>query len=228
MIPVLIIPTMIHYNLLQNMLDSIDVNINELIIIDNGGKLQSIDCPQANKISIINFPRNLGVATSWNLGIKLTPYSKWWMFASDDIIFQPNKLQKIIDSNFESIIINKTGSRYFSAFAIHENVIDKIGLFNEYFYPGIGEETDYLERVYKNNIKIYNISNLYKDINGGGNTLKFYGFDEMGNNQKQIIMSRALEFDSKLKLNDWDLKYRRYRKYSLILKNFFCIYNINY
>lgn len=210
MIPVLIVPTMIHYDLLQKMINSIDVQIDELIIIDNGGKLKSIECSNANKISIINMPRNLGVATSWNLGIKLTPYSKWWMIASDDIIFNPDKLQKIIDSNFDSIVFNKMNDRFFSAFAIHENLINKIGLFNEYFYPGVGEEIDYIQKIYENNIKVFHINDLFKHHDMGGNTLKYFGLDKNASGPVAGLLQEAMSYNNKTKLNDWDLTYRRY------------------
>jgi GT2 family glycosyltransferase len=217
MIPVLIVPTLIHYDLLQNMLNSIDIEVEEIIIIDNGGKLKNIECSFAKKISIINMPRNLGVAASWNLGIKLTPYSKWWLICNDDIIFKPNMLQRIIDSNFDSIIFDKNKSRYFSAFAIHEELVEKVGLFNEYFYPGIGEEVDYIERLHKNNITIFNLKNFFDHHEEGGNTLKYFGFDKNVSGDKYQIMKDSLSYDNKNKMHDWDLTYRR--KIENILNN---------
>lgn len=210
MIPVLIVPTLIHYDLLQKMLNSVDVPINELIIIDNGGKLESVHCPQAEKVSIISFPRNLGVATSWNLGIQLTYKAKWWLIANDDITFIPGKLQKIIDSNFDSIIFDRSRNRFFSAFAIHENLINKIGLFNEYFYPGIGEEIDYIEKIYKNNITIYNLNDFFAHEGMGGNTLKIFNLNKEATGLRLEMMQNSMQYENKSKLNDWDLSYRRY------------------
>ena len=210
MIPVLIVPTLIHYDHLQNMLDSIDIEINELIIIDNGGKLKSIKCNNAKKISIINLPRNLGVAGSWNLGIKLTPYAKWWFIASDDILFLPGQLKRIIDSNFDSIVFDKYIRGSFSAFGVHENIIEKLGLFNEYFYPGIGEEIDYIEKIYKNGIVPYNIRNLFEHIDEGSNTLK--SIKSKINNKELFdeLQRSSISFNNKSKLDKWDLDYRRH------------------
>lgn len=210
MIPVLIVPTMIHYDMLQDMLDSIDTEVNEIIIIDNGNKLKSVRCTMANKISIINMPRNLGVAGSWNLGIKLTPFAKWWLIASDDIIFESDKLKAIANSKFDSFLFDRRKDSKFSAFAVHENLIDKIGLFNEYFYPGLGEEVDYIERLYKNNIKIYNLNNFFKDRNGGSNTVRALGIGRGAEGRKLDLTRDSLRFENKDKLDYWDLSYRRY------------------
>lgn len=210
MIPVLIVPTMIHYDMLQEMLDSIDIEVNEIIIIDNGNKLKSIKCLMANKISIINMPRNIGVASSWNLGIKLTPFAKWWLIASDDIIFEPERLKILAESNFDSFLFDRNKDNKFATFAVHENLIDKIGLFNEYFYPGLGEEVDYIERLYKNNIKIYNLSSLFKEQNGGANTVRHLGIGRGASGKRAELTKNVLRFDNKTKLDRWDLTYRRY------------------
>lgn len=210
MIPVMIIPTLLHYDLLQKMLNSIDYEINEIIIIDNGGTLKNVHCNFAKKISIINLPRNLGVAASWNLGIKLTPHAKWWLISSDDIEFEPNMLKKLVESKFDSIAFDRSKDRYFSAFAIHENLVEKIGLFNEYFYPGIGEEVDYIEKIYKNNILIFNIKSFYSHYGDGGNTLKHFGLTKEAQGEKAELIRKSLQHDNKEKLDRWDLKYRRY------------------
>jgi hypothetical protein len=206
----MIVPTMINYEMLQDMLNSIDTDIDELIIIDNGGKLKNIKCDLANKISIINLPRNIGVAASWNLGIKLTPFAKWWFIASDDILFNPDSLHQIAKSKFDSFLFDRKKDRKFSAFAVHENIINQIGLFNEYFYPGIGEEIDYIEKLYKNNIKIYQLSNFFKDVNGGGNTIKHFKMGKHSTGRRLELTQESLKFDNTNKKNNWDLEYRRF------------------
>lgn len=207
MIPVMIVPTLCHYDLLQNMLNTIDYPIDHIIIIDNGGKLDKVECSFANKISIINMPSNLGVSSSWNLGIKLTPYKKWWLIASDDIEFKPNKLEKIYRSKFNSIIVNYTYGNILSSFALHENVVESIGLFNEYYYPGIGEENDYLTRLTRAGYKTYNLD-FFRDVGDGGNTVKLLDlFNTKTDLGRETLNS--LKVDIENKKTDWDLDHRR-------------------
>lgn len=216
MIPVMIVPTLCHYDLLQNMLNTIDYPIDHIIIVDNGGKLDKAECSFANKISIINMPSNLGVPSSWNLGIKLTPYKKWWLIASDDIEFKPNKLEKICKSKFNSIIVNLSHGRILSSFALHENVVDSIGLFNEYYYPGIGEENDYLTRMTRAGYKTYDFD-FFTDVGGGGNTGMLLDLFNIENDLGKETLE-SLRVDIENKKTDWDLDHRR-KMENLLVEN---------
>lgn len=174
MIPTLIVPTLVHYDLLQNMLDSIDYPIDNIIIIDNGGKLNSIHCKMANNVHTISLPSNLGVAASWNLGIKLTPFSKWWLISNDDILWNPGKLQSFA-SNIEekSIVADWTPLSAFSGFAIDEKTIEIVGLFDEYYYPACGEEVNYWRRANKNGVTGINIPNAFSLQGGIGRSRQY-------------------------------------------------------
>lgn len=69
-IPVLIIPVLNRYDLLDNLLESINYPIDNIFIINNGGTYKT-DMPN---IKVMNMPTNIGVASSWNLGIKCYPH----------------------------------------------------------------------------------------------------------------------------------------------------------
>ena len=77
MLPNLIVPVLNRYDLLRRMLGSIDYPIRDLLIIDNGGKFEDMfdkdELPVKN-LRVLMLPSNLGVAASWNLGIKLFPH----------------------------------------------------------------------------------------------------------------------------------------------------------
>lgn len=156
MIPALIVPTLVHYDLLQRMLDSIDLEIEHVVIIDNGNSLNAATCSKAKKLSIIRVPTNLGVAASWNLGIKVTPFAKWWIIVNDDLIWRPGALEVFTQAIEEDVIVLESYSsdNSFSVFAIHESVISKVGLFDEFYYPGCGEEINYLKRIEKSDTRI--------------------------------------------------------------------------
>ena len=72
MIPVLIIPILNRYDLLDESLSSIDYPIGDILIINNG-KENYIPKEKDLNIRVLNLPSNLGVSGSWNLGIKLFP-----------------------------------------------------------------------------------------------------------------------------------------------------------
>lgn len=159
MIPVCIIPTLVQYELLDEMIASIDYPIEELIIIDNGGSLKScLHSKFVARTHIISMPNNLGVAASWNLGIKLTPYAKWWLIASDDIKWTDGSLAQYSRAMDTDVIVGDWefgGS--FSAFAVNESVVAKVGLFDDYYYPGVGEELNYMIRARHSGIKFRHI-----------------------------------------------------------------------
>lgn len=162
MIPTIIVPVLKFYDSLQNMLDTVDYPINHIIIIDNGGELKNLKCSFANKISIINMPYNLGVPTSWNLGIKLSPFSKYWLFSQDDIKWIPGGLEKISHTASEnSVCLDMDGPRPFSSFTVGENVIRRVGIFDESYFPLLGDDFNFHKRCHFYHIEEKNISNTF-------------------------------------------------------------------
>jgi GT2 family glycosyltransferase len=144
MIPNLIVPTLNRYDLLQKMLDSIDYPVEHLLVIDNGGKLKGYDVPLCVKeITTLYMPANLGVASSWNLGIKCFPFDPMWFIVSDDVVFEPGALEAwYLDSSPERVVVSDQWP-FFQVMSIGENVIDKVGLFDEAFHPANFEDDDF-------------------------------------------------------------------------------------
>lgn len=159
-IPALIIPTLGNYNGLQKSLDSIDFPISNVIIIDNGGKLESPSCEMADALHVIKLPSNIGVPAAWNLGIKLLPYCEWWLISSDDRRFKADSLRQIVSLVKPDTLIDAGAENIFSTFAVHESVISKAGLFDDFYYPGVGEEFSYIERLKNLNLKYVFIDDL--------------------------------------------------------------------
>jgi hypothetical protein len=139
-IPVMIVPILNRYDLLEEMLGSINYPIDNILIIDNGGQFKT-----DKDVKVLNMPANLGLSASWNLGIKCYPHAKYWLFASADTKWGESALQEI-DSLSGSNKLILTNDAY-GCFSVGENVIDKVGLFDEYFYPIYFEDNDFHERV---------------------------------------------------------------------------------
>lgn len=148
MIPVLAIPVLNRYDLLDQNLDLIDYPIKEILIINNG-KEEYVPKRKDLNIRVLNLPSNLGMSGSWNLTIKLYPHEKFWMFSSADTHWLPGSLQKMHDLSGESKIM--CSSEGFSCFSVGENVVRHIGLFDEKFYPYVLEDDDYRERLLRHN-----------------------------------------------------------------------------
>jgi len=139
-IPVIIIPTLNRYDLLDNMLDTINYPVDNILIIDNGNGYKT-----DKNVTVLNLPANLGMSASWNLGIKLFPHVKYWLFASSDTTWGETSLKEIDEASGSDKLV-LTNDAY-GCFSVGENVIETVGLFDEYFYPIYFEDNDFNERV---------------------------------------------------------------------------------
>lgn len=153
-IPTMIVPTLNGHKRLGKMIDSIDYPVNELLIIDNGASKGATwdlchiyDNPNVYKTHTISLPNNLGVAASWNLGIKLTPFSEYWAIVNDDVIFEPGALGVLAAASGSDNLAFADCPQPWSAFTLGEGVVRIVGLFDEVFYPAYFEDTDYKRRV---------------------------------------------------------------------------------
>lgn len=158
MLPNLIVPVLNRYDLLQRMLASVDYPIEHLLIIDNGGKADSLFFPElAQNVHFLQLPSNLGVAASWNLGIKLFPHHDRWFFSSNDMVYYPGALELLSTARRDEITLSDKFP-YWQTFAVGDVVVDKIGLFDEALYPAYFEDNDYQRRAMKNDIDIRSLS----------------------------------------------------------------------
>lgn len=148
MIPNLIVPVLNRYDLLHKMLESIDYPVRDLLIIDNGKELGgnlTFRNQHVWSVNVLSLPSNLGVAASWNLGIKLFPHDNRWTFSSNDVVYQPGAL-KVLSTARESSLTLSQGAPHFHTFAVGEDVVKRVGLFDERFYPAYYEDSDFLRR----------------------------------------------------------------------------------
>ena len=144
MIPVLIIPILNRYDLLDLALASIDYPIEEILIINNGEEKYESKREDLN-VRVLNLPSNLGVAGSWNLGIKLYPDAQYWMFSSADTAFTPETLPMFKELSNSDRFVKSVES--YSCFTLGENIVKRVGLFDEYIYPAYYEDNDYEDRM---------------------------------------------------------------------------------
>jgi len=136
-IPVLGVPTLIRYDLLQRMLETIDEPVGQIVLVDNGGS-----CPEPVGTWVIHLPSNLGVAAAWNLVIKATPHAPWWLLVNDDVTFGPGDLASLAEAmtDLAPQLVTLSG---FAAFALNRGAVERVGFFDENFHPAYDEDCDY-------------------------------------------------------------------------------------
>jgi GT2 family glycosyltransferase len=151
MIPVLIVPVLTDAARLFAMLDSIDYPVKTLVVIDNGAPVSSTKLTALNRQHIgrrylWRMPSNLGVATSWNLGIKATPFAPWWLVANYDLTWPPGVLERFAAASSPERVAVSGEAAQWCAFTIGEQVIKRVGLFDEGIHPAYWEDLDYERR----------------------------------------------------------------------------------
>jgi glycosyltransferase involved in cell wall biosynthesis len=144
-IPALIVPILNQPELLDAMLASIDHPIDKIIIIDNGDVVIPSEINRANPSRIIKTGHNLGVAASWNLGMKVTPQAPWWLIVNHDLTFGAGDLARL-----EEAVNPGAAALYFmfgmSSFAITRHTLSAVGYFDENIHPAYDEDLDFARR----------------------------------------------------------------------------------
>jgi GT2 family glycosyltransferase len=144
-LPVLIVPILNQPELLTRLVDSIDHPIDRFIVIDNGSVVDE-GWAQFVGIHLVRPGHNLGVAASWNLGIKCSPLAPYWLITNHDIEFGPGDLARL-----ESMVEPRSSSVYFllgmAAFAITPPALQQTGFADESFHPAYDEDLDWHRRM---------------------------------------------------------------------------------
>ena len=147
MIPAMIVPMLTRPELLDQMVASIDHPIHTLVVIDNGDHDElCVGSRHVERIALIQVPANLGVASSWNLGIKVTPHAPWWLIANFDVTWPPGALTQFATQASRNTLLLSAGAPPWCAFTIGDHVVDQVGLFDESFHPAYFEDNDYQRR----------------------------------------------------------------------------------
>lgn len=155
---ILIVPVLNRYDLLQRMVLSIDHEISDLLIIDNGRQLRQIQVPEVvKKTHILTMPSNLGVSGSWNLGIKCFPFEPFWTITSADNQFLPGSLQKLAEASRPDTLTLNSSFPFYQAFSVGEQIVQEVGLFDESIYPIYFEDNDFERRVVKKGFEVIKV-----------------------------------------------------------------------
>lgn len=153
----MVVPVLTRPELLYRMLASVDAKVDHLIVIDNGGCVDDFECndnEQIQRVSVIHMPANLGVAGSWNLGIKAAPFASWWLVCNFDITWPAGSLGRFVSEARVGALVLSGGAPPWCAFAIGEEVVERVGLFDESLHPAYFEDDDMVRRCYEAGLPI--------------------------------------------------------------------------
>ena len=209
MIPVLIIPILNRYDLLKKSIESIDFPIGEILILDNGGANDQNFESEFSNIRILSLPSNLGMSASWNLGIKLYPHEKFWVFSSADNIFMPGSLEQMYQtSSVDKLVLSTSG---FGFFSVGEELVRNVGLFDEYIYPIYFDDNDFADRVQLAGFETIS-SGIQVNDNEGSQTIK--SDSRLMNKNDQTFVENEKYYRNKVSTGDytclgWNIDVRR-------------------
>lgn len=156
----------------------------------------------------IEVPFGLGLVGAWNLIVKATPYAPYWVLVNDDAWFEPGQMQLIpeqVDTqalNFLDIVPRWSGVVF------GEGMVDKVGLYDENFYPLYFDDDD-LERrvdlagVPKKSMAVKMGHNNSSTLNSGYQNANSVSYSNNGNLHRQNASQGRIE------ANAWTLQTRR-------------------
>ena len=149
MIPVLGFATVKRFDLADRLVKSIDYPVEHLVVIDNSGTGTYL--PPENdfvqNVWVLPMPFGLGLTGAWNLIIKSTPYAPYWVCVNDDAWFAPGALQIISEQADPATISFPSIIPHWSCAIFGEQLINKVGLYDERFYPLYFDDNDMERRI---------------------------------------------------------------------------------
>jgi len=199
----LCIPTMTQYDLAIKEIESAEAGTlkpDKYIVIDNGGTFNYL-LKESNldltKIEVLNLNSNLGCARSWNHF--LNNYNDGiCIIANDDIQFESDAIEHLVNCYNEYKdnpgvgIITLTGinaNSHYCCFIVTQAAIEKVGYFDEEFYPAYYEDCDYDQRLRVAGLKtIFAEQGVYNHV--GSATYKAYTPEQLEAHHITFVKNR--------------------------------------
>lgn len=179
------IPTLNCYDLLNNLLKSIESNTvipDRVIVVDNGRKFRPLETTL--NLEIVVPKGNLGVAGSWNRIIEMSfeqDENASVIISNDDLVLGNRAIENMVNSDSSFVLTDSSlsGLNMFSLYLIRKACTDKVGMFDSLFYPAYFEDNDFYRRMTLAEIETYTAKVEVQHIHGGSQTIKKFTPDEM-------------------------------------------------
>jgi GT2 family glycosyltransferase len=171
----LVIPTLNRYDLLGKTLETFmagTVKPDRVVVINNGAeplfdKVGNLDRVARNLMEVTP-PRNLGVAGSCNLAMKLCiGMGSLWLHSNDDVEVGPRMVEGLKE-RFDSLVSEEESALFtvpphgagslFTVFLADPGWLEEcVGWWDETFFPAYFEDNDYARRLVMSGYKYRNI-----------------------------------------------------------------------
>jgi hypothetical protein len=206
----LIVPVLNRFDLLKRMVESIDIPAT-VYVINNANFEERFHYSNEHLVPLhwVDMPFNLGVASSWNLGIKMLPFESRWFISSSDCVFAPGDLELLQTAKTDALTLCDKFP-YYQTFAVGEEVVKSIGLFDEGLHPAYFEDNDFERRMNKAGLRVDRLPLQLRHDNSStiNSDVKFSMRNEV------TFRNNRNYFDKKIEANDfsegrWDLQVRR-------------------
>ena len=150
----LIVPVLNRFGLLKRMIESIDIPAT-VYVINNANFEERFHYSNEHLVNLhwIDLPSNLGVASSWNLGIKMLPFESRWFITSADCVFAPGDLTLLQTAKSDALTLCDKFP-YYQTFVVGEEIVKTVGLFDEGLHPIYFEDNDYERRIAKAGLRV--------------------------------------------------------------------------
>jgi GT2 family glycosyltransferase len=145
------IPILNRADLLERCLDHVDHPAHLLVVnnnsVDERFNARLCRLAKARGFELSSQPRNLGVAASWNRIVEtgIAHGFDLVFIGSNDTFLYPGSLAAVLalDKSDDEVVWHLASWNFF---AIHRRAIDRVGWFDENFYPAYKEDQDYSYR----------------------------------------------------------------------------------
>jgi len=193
-IPVMGVPVMNGLTLLDQLVTSIDHPVHKLVLVHNldDGQPNAEVCAwtarmrksppnHVKQVSVVTYRENLGCAAAWNTIMLQNQQSPWWLIVNADVSFRPGTLRTIASHVWAGLLASTPGGRDpvcnwlfhgWSAFALANRALHRVGTFDENFWPAYSEDCDYQARLedpsHKHTCPTIPLISRVKYTSGGG------------------------------------------------------------
>lgn len=210
MIPVLGFATLTKFDLADRLLASIDYPVEHLVIVNNSGKKswtpKKPDLVQ--NLWHIEVPYGLGLVGAWNLIVKATPYAPYWVLVNDDAYFEPGAL-KTIEAEVDTEALNFClVSPEWSAPVFGQGMVEKVGLYDERFYPLYFDDNDLERRVVAAGVSIKRLTAVVHHDNSSTLASGFHNQNNRTFVANMNLMNQKVD-SGDFSGGEWSLKIRR-------------------
>jgi GT2 family glycosyltransferase len=185
----IVIPTYNRWNLLSKCLESIkrhtDLSEGEIIVVSNGCVDETVTLFkkefECENIRLVHWHKPLGYPKAVNIGISASSGDYVILLNNDTVLFDRSWLDQLLEPFIQYPKAGVTGliKRFqghkpwilFFCAAIKREVIQKVGLLDEVFTPGCGEDIDFCIKAFNLGYSIHQVPEVKLDPITGTNKM---------------------------------------------------------